>query len=189
MQALRRHVSKNEISLKALNSTNVARNLRPSVACRIFNEEPKTLSNRSIYSKPLNTRVSVLSRISAAVELQATIQKFETLAGRGAMLGFMSLAIIESVGDSPIAGGDAGVFVASLLLSVTTATILACTRRRLPGGLLLEAVIASMTSAQRSASSLTSSSSPHSFDLAVDKVLDLVSPATLAASEDELSTV
>jgi hypothetical protein len=36
------------------------------------------------------------------------------------MLGFMSLAIIESVGDSPIAGGDAGVFVASLLLSVTT---------------------------------------------------------------------
>jgi hypothetical protein len=70
MQALRRHVSKNEISLKALNSTNVARNLRPSVACRIFNEEPKTLSNRLIYSKPLNTRVSVLSRISAAVELQ-----------------------------------------------------------------------------------------------------------------------
>ncbi|GAX84573.1 hypothetical protein CEUSTIGMA_g11994.t1 [Chlamydomonas eustigma] len=187
MQVIAQKLNQSSVSVSI--STNRARNFRPSVELKSFNEDAGTLSTRPENSKPLNARISVLSRISAAVELQASIQKFETIAGRGAMLGFMSLAIIEAVGDSPIAGGDVGVFVSSLLLSITTATILACTRRRLAGGLLLEAVIASMTCVQRSASSLTSSSSPQNFDLAVDKVLDLVSPATLAASEDELSSV
>ena len=51
---------------------------------------------------------------------------------------------------------------------------MALTRRQPAGGLLLEAVVASLTSAQRSASALTNTGPAASgaLDAAVDKVLD-----------------
>ena len=51
---------------------------------------------------------------------------------------------------------------------------MALTRKRLAGGLLLEAVVASLTSAQRSASSLTAApgSVGSAFDSAVDRVVE-----------------
>lgn len=58
-------------------------------------------------------------------------------------------------------------------ISLYTATIMALTRQRLAGGLLLEPVLASLTSAQRSASSLTNIGPGRgAFDAAVDKVFD-----------------
>ncbi len=88
------------------------------------------------------------------------------------MLGFVALVFGELVdlkSPSPLIQGDARVVVASTLLAVTAAVIMAFNRRQLAGGLLLEAVTASLTSAQRSASSLTTTS-PF-LDKAVDKVL------------------
>ena len=67
-----------------------------------------------------------------------------------------------------------------------TATFLAFTRRRLAGGLLLEAVVASLTAAQRSASSLTNTGgAPSNLDAAVDKVLAEVFAGDMADFEEQ----
>ena len=130
------------------------------------------------------------------------IQKFENFAGRSAMLGFVALVVAE-IADSPVVHcDDPAIVITSAILamstgerlestwvrtilvvhampdpcfpSVCTATILALTRQRLGGGLLLEAVVASLTSAQRSASSLTAApgSVSSAFDAAVDRVVE-----------------
>ena len=137
-----------------------------------------------------------------SVNVQAVIQKYETFAGRSAMLGFVA-CVLGEIADAPVVRcDDPAVVVASALVALTAgerrghsssilnsitwqlrpsscghlcaATILALTRQRLAGGLLLEAVVASLTSTQRSASSLTATpgSASSAFDAAVDRVVE-----------------
>lgn len=98
----------------------------------------------------------------------------ESIAGRAAMLGFANLVVIELVsGGSPavsLSADAAQLLLATGLLTITSAAILALKRNRRLGGLLLEAVMASLTSTQRAATSLSLPTLPSSLDASVDKV-------------------
>ncbi len=104
------------------------------------------------------------------------MQKFETLAGRTAMISFIPAVLVEVIGGTPVVGmtsDQTQVFAAALLLAVAASVAGATLRKRAIGGLLLEGVVASLTSVQGSASSMTSPN-PSGLDATVDLVSGLL---------------
>lgn len=147
---------------------------RARIVARV-NDHARVAPPSSEGSSPASPpRLNLLTRISAVVELQAAVQKFELLAARSAMLGVLFTAIIELGGSRVIAMDveQGKIFAAWALLSITAAATVACMRRRGRGGrLLLEAVVTSLTCTQRSASSLNAIT-PSGLDESLDLVMD-----------------
>lgn len=107
---------------------------------------------------------------------EALVRRFEVFAGRAAMGGFAALVSLELVTSVPVVGmtqAEGSVFISAVLCAVAAASAAAVLRPRQPkprGGLLLEAVIASLTSIRGAASSASSVPTPLSLDHSVNMV-------------------
>lgn len=117
----------------------------------------------------------LVERIAAAIEIDDSLHRFETVAGRSAMMGFVSAAAAELVLPAGgLFGGWSGeqlsVFSSVALLAVTCSALLALASKRRSGLRLREAVFASLTALSRSAGSLSLAS----VDEAVDSVFSSV---------------
>lgn len=118
------------------------------------------ISGDIVKPKTTRLRLPLLTSLSAFVELEATTKKFETLAGRMAMLGvtvalaveaiygapIVSLARLSSLGQvvSPDLGEE--LFVSALICAISFASLLAIESMSWSGKrgqLLLEGVVAS----------------------------------------------
>lgn len=120
-----------------------------------------------------SSRVTVLSLMSSCVSIDAAVTKFEVLAGRSAMIGFLVAVGAELVTERPalslsIEQGLA--FSAAALGAVTLASLAAASKGSAGqiGDTLQEAVISSLTAVQRSAASVTQ----RQVDKAVDYLLE-----------------
>ncbi|KAF5832859.1 hypothetical protein DUNSADRAFT_11079, partial [Dunaliella salina] len=121
-------------------------------------------------------RLRVLSAISRAVEIQGLTAKFESIAGRSAMLGTTTALFIEGLTADGLfhGGGDEFLLaggVSVILLSVLLAALQSSSPMDLP---LLEPVMASLTSTKRSASAIQQAQ--------VDSVVDDVMRTSFTAS-------
>ncbi|KAG2484518.1 hypothetical protein HYH03_016658 [Edaphochlamys debaryana] len=118
---------------------------------------------------------SMIRSLAASIEINGQVQKFESLAGRSAMIGVavaMGIELITERGiflpltvDSALALGGAMIATVAGASWAALATLNTST-----GEALLEAVYASLTAVQRSAASVTGTQ----VDKAVDYVLDTV---------------
>lgn len=130
-------------------------------------------------------RFSLLRALSASIELQAVNGKFETFAGRAAMLGVSVAFFQELVLKQTVVPLHSSMTIESFTISVvTTIFTSACYALMISsssfaeqqgqgagqGDLLLEGVIASLTSIHRSRSSITSPANS-ALDEVVDKII------------------
>lgn len=142
-------------------------------------------------SRRRTLRLPLLSSLSSLVELEAVTKKFETLAGRMAMIGVTVALSVEIVAGAPIISlvslanlGQLGqvtpdlgeeLFMSALISAVSFASLLAIESMSSPGRrgqLLLEGVIASLTSIHRSGSAVTAlQGETGALDLAVDQIV------------------
>lgn len=95
-------------------------------------------------------RSSVIALISEAVSINAAVQRFETLAGRSAMVGFVIALLAECA--VPVEGlfgawdgPSLSVFGASSLLLISVAAVLASMSTRRVGQKLQSSVLTSLT--------------------------------------------
>ncbi|EIE19665.1 hypothetical protein COCSUDRAFT_67746 [Coccomyxa subellipsoidea C-169] len=96
------------------------------------------------------SRSSVIALISEAVSINAAVQRFETLAGRSAMVGFVIALLAEfSVPPEGLFGAwdnhSLSVFGASSLLMISVAAVLASMSTRRMGQKLQSSVLTSLT--------------------------------------------
>ncbi|KAK9919186.1 hypothetical protein WJX75_009978 [Coccomyxa subellipsoidea] len=96
------------------------------------------------------SRSSVIALISEAVSINAAVQRFETLAGRSAMVGFVVALLAElSVPYEGLFGAwddhSLSVFGASSLLMIAVAAVLASMSTRRMGQKLQSSVLTSLT--------------------------------------------
>lgn len=128
---------------------------------------------------PRRPQFQLLRQISAVVEANDFVSRFETLAGRSAMIGFSVALVVEvlagSAQPSGLFGGaftpiQAQSFLEAVIATVAASGMLAAASTRKLGATLTEPVIASLTAAFRSSSSI----SEKRVDQAVDYVLSTV---------------
>jgi hypothetical protein len=140
--------------------------------------------------KPLggnSSLVPIIDKIAACVEANDSVQRFETVAGRAAMIGFAVAVAAELVlPRGGLFGGFDGALFSSYstvaLLAVCASSIVATVTKQHIGGQVKEAVFTSLTAVSRSKSSL----SLLDVDSAVDAVFSSVfSREMLSAMTDE----
>lgn len=115
----------------------------------------------------------VMSLISACIEMDAEVQRFELVAGRSAMIGFFVAIFVEVGTDNSIFGvsdSALSLFGSLLVFSVVSAVVLAVNAKNRLGATFKEAVITSLTAVKRSAGSVSQSQ----VDKAVDYIFDIV---------------
>lgn len=118
-------------------------------------------------------KLPVMSLISACIEVEAQVQRFELVAGRSAMIGFLLAVFVELFTDEGVFHVSSDVlslFGSLSIVCLIGAVILAATSKRRLGAPFKEAVITSLTAAKRSAASVTQSP----VDKAVDTLCDIV---------------
>eukprot|EP00878_Enallax_costatus_P005544 GHUV01005817.1.p1 GENE.GHUV01005817.1~~GHUV01005817.1.p1 ORF type:complete len:198 (+),score=42.04 GHUV01005817.1:167-760(+) len=134
-------------------------------------------------------RLPVMGLISALVDVQSQVQQLEELAGRTAMIGFIvalsaelltERSIFKTVDYQQLALYGGAVLTAVILAAAAAAV---SNKRRL-GLDIKEAVISSMTAAQRSAASVTGKQVDWAVDNVVNKVFDMSVIYSLLADED-----
>lgn len=124
---------------------------------------------------PAHSSGRLMEKIAAAIEADDSVHRFETVAGRAAMMGFVAAALAEFVLPAHgLFGGWSGeqlsAFSSAALVGVTCAALLAMASKRKVGTRLTEAVFASLTALSRSAGSLSLTS----VDEAVDSIFSSV---------------
>eukprot|EP00208_Stichococcus_sp_RCC1054_P001699 CAMPEP_0206148790 /NCGR_PEP_ID=MMETSP1473-20131121/37435_1 /ASSEMBLY_ACC=CAM_ASM_001109 /TAXON_ID=1461547 /ORGANISM="Stichococcus sp, Strain RCC1054" /LENGTH=145 /DNA_ID=CAMNT_0053546213 /DNA_START=828 /DNA_END=1265 /DNA_ORIENTATION=- len=123
----------------------------------------------------LHSSARIVEKIAAAIEAEDSLHRFETVAGRAAMMGFFAAAFAEVLLPSHgLFGGWSGEQLSTLstvaLVAVTTSAALAVASKKKVGARLTEAVFVSLTALSRSAGSLSLTS----VDEAVDSVFSAV---------------
>ncbi|GBF90320.1 hypothetical protein Rsub_02426 [Raphidocelis subcapitata] len=127
---------------------------------------------------------SVLPLLSSAVESSAQVARFESAAGRSAMIGFFVAMLLEAGTEhslfTTIAAGQAATLAAAAAGCVAAAAAAAAAAASAPaaprlGAAIHEAVLSSLTATQRAASGVTQ----HRVDDAVDFVLSSAFAAEL----------
>lgn len=147
----------------------------PSQATRLVGKAASSSSAAAaVEGTPLfaSSRLSILPRLAACVEVEAAASRFEYVSGRAAMTGVSAALIAEAV-----LGNDIGLFnslavscgplgVAVFLgLSASIGALLALGTREVAGADVQEEVVCSLTSSARSTSVA---------QVSVDKLLDYV---------------
>lgn len=172
------------------------RNARP-VVCRAAGSSPAQPSEappQQRVQRPEQERLRVIRLISACVEANASVIRFENLAGRSAMVGFLTAFFTELVIDGRglfgnLGGEQASQFAAFAVLLVSVAAAMGAASSRTLGRRFTEAVLASMTAVQRSRSSVTVGGEVDqvggNVDEAVDFVLDKCIPRGVLLMDDE----
>lgn len=167
------------------------------VVCRAANSSPAQRGEplpQQRTRRPEQERLRVIRLISACVEANASVIRFENLAGRSAMVGFLAAFLVELVVDGSGLFGNFGPeqasqFAACTALLVSVAAAVAASSTRTLGRRFSEAVLASMTAVQRSRSSVTVGGEVDqvggNVDKAVDFVLDKCIPKGLLFMDDE----
>ncbi|KAG2426528.1 hypothetical protein HXX76_011753 [Chlamydomonas incerta] len=125
---------------------------------------------------------SMIRSLAAAVELDGKVQRYETFAGRSAMVGVAAATVIEVVTEQGVLGSvtaeSAFSYVAATAAAVAVAIGIAFARSRSDnpedlGGLeLLEPVYASLTAVRRSAASVTQAQVDRAVDVLYETVLE-----------------
>ncbi|GLI68209.1 hypothetical protein VaNZ11_012553 [Volvox africanus] len=130
---------------------------------------------------PQRTRSgSMIRSLAAAVELNSQVQRYETLAGRSAMVGVAAAVCIELITDHsvfyPVNSNTAIMYACVALATLASSVGIALAKGRSDSPIagtgvdILEAVYASLTAVKRSAASVTQAQ----VDKAVDYVLETV---------------
>ncbi|GLC40882.1 hypothetical protein PLESTF_001047300 [Pleodorina starrii] len=132
---------------------------------------------------------SMIRSLAAAVELNSQVQRYETFAGRSAMVGLAVAAFIEVITDHsvffPVNNDTATTYACVALGTLATAVGIAFARGQNDstaagtGIDTLEAVYASLTAVKRSAASVTQAQ--------VDKAVDYILETVLAGRFDGFS--
>jgi len=139
-------------------------------------------SNNSFHAlvpSPITKTNRILPLLSELTAIQSLNARFENLAGRSAMLGFLVAAITESLLPGEQGQGlfgnlqDVGVLLAfaTVLVSIAAFSATRNTTHRL-GLQFLEAVITSLTSPTRSTGSVTNTNVDSALDSAFDMVFN-----------------
>lgn len=118
----------------------------------------------------------MLDLVAACVECNALVQRFETLAGRSAMVGFLIAVAAECLGEKQGLFGawspqDIQLYSAAVLLLVSSSAILATMSKRI-GRKFQEAVLTSLTALSGSKGSLTYQNVDKAVDYVFDSVFD-----------------
>ncbi|KAG2430009.1 hypothetical protein HYH02_013837 [Chlamydomonas schloesseri] len=148
-----------------------------AVACRAT-AEPVAAPTTA----PPKRNASMIRSLAAAVEHDGKVQRYETFAGRSAMVGVAAAAVIEVVTEQGVLGSltaeSAITYVAATAAAIATAVGVAFARSRSDrvedlGGLeLLEPVYASLTAVRRSAASVTQAQVDRAVDYLYETVLE-----------------
>lgn len=130
----------------------------------------------SAQRKAASRRGRVLDLVAACVECNARVQRFETLAGRSAMVGFLIAVAAECLGEKQGLFGawspqDVQLYSAAVLLLVSSSAILATMSKRI-GRKFQEAVLTSLTALSGSKGSLTYQNVDKAVDYVFDSVFD-----------------
>lgn len=151
--------------------------VRPHVA-RASAIEPQPAAQQPVSArrKAASHRGRVLDLVAACVECNALVQRFETLAGRSAMVGFLIAVAAECLGEKQGLFGawspqDIQLYSAAVLLLVSSSAILATMSKRI-GRKFQEAVLTSLTALSGSKGSLTYQNVDKAVDYVFDSVFD-----------------
>ncbi|PNH08066.1 hypothetical protein TSOC_005415 [Tetrabaena socialis] len=170
----------------------VRASVRRAVSCSAQGpSRTSTSSNLDLFGAPHTEplRRSLLRSLCRAVEVDGQVARYETFAGRSAMLGISSAALVELVTDQGVVGAFNDVSAAAYLAAAGTvmavSAALALARSNMDplesGMELLETVYASLTAVRRSASSMSQA-------IEVDKAVDdLLTTTFLDARFDSFS--
>ncbi|CAL8471327.1 g10869 [Coccomyxa elongata] len=123
------------------------RQRRSTTRCSV---SPPSGQSGCLTASKKRSRSSVIALISEAVSINAAVQRFETLAGRSAMVGFVIALLAECA--VPVEGlfgswdgRSLSVFGASSLLLISVAAVLASMSTRRVGQKLQSSVLTSLT--------------------------------------------
>lgn len=136
---------------------------------------------------PKPVRLTVLPRLAACVEMEDLVSRFENVAGRSAMVGFITALFAETVADDGLfsnfttAGlpGLASYIIGGLLAG----TLLALGTRETLGAAVQEAVITSLTARARSAASVSQQQLDDAVDFFFERLDVFVPVFDVALSE------
>ncbi|PNW80062.1 hypothetical protein CHLRE_08g376300v5 [Chlamydomonas reinhardtii] len=167
----------NRCSIAAASSSKTSRKM--AVACRAT-AEPIVVAPTT--PAPRRGHSSMIRSLAAAVELDGKVQRYETFAGRSAMVGVAAATVIELVTEQGVLGSVTAesvvTYIAATAAAVATAIGIAFFRSRSDnvtdlGGLeLLEPVYASLTAVRRSAASVTQAQVDRAVDYLYETVLE-----------------